>query len=233
MMIAHDYDRARTLWRRADDSSCDKTQGNEVPVSDTILRAQKGDSSAFERIYQSHCRRIYALCLRMVGNPTEAEDLTQEAFLLVFRKIQTFRGESAFATWLHRLALNVVFMHLRKEKLTGVLLKKTTQPDDKYTVQGKEVGGRDLALTGLLDRFNLERAVNELPETCKMVFVLHDIQGYKHHEIAGIMDSSVGTSKVRLHRARLRLRELLRESRDCLSSGYGAPGQTSQYQASY
>lgn len=231
-MTAHHYDHARTLWRRADDSRCDKPPVDELSVSDTILRAQKGDSSAFERIYESHCRRIYALCLRMVGNPTEAEDLTQEAFLLVFRKIQTFRGESAFATWLHRLALNVVFMYLRKNKSMGASLKKAAQPDEKHTVQGKEVGGRDLALTGLIDRFNLERAVNQLPETCKMVFVLHDIQGYKHNEIAGIMDSSVGTSKVRLHRARLRLRELLGEGRDCLSSGY-APGQTSQYQASY
>jgi RNA polymerase sigma-70 factor (ECF subfamily) len=169
----------------------------------------------------------------MVGNPTEAEDLTQEAFLLVFRKIQTFRGESAFSTWLHRLALNVVFMHLRKRKLPESSLEKTTKLDDKSHTQSKEVGDRDVSLTGLIDRVNLERAVNQLPETCKMVFVLHDIQGYKHYEIAGIMDSSVATSKVRLHRARLRLRELLRESKDCLSAGYTAPGQTSQYQASY
>jgi RNA polymerase sigma-70 factor (ECF subfamily) len=202
-------------------------------VADTVRRAQKGDSSAFESIYQSYRRRIYALCLRMVGNPTDAEDLTQEAFLLVFRKMQTFRGESAFSTWLHRLALNVVFMHLRKRKLPGAALEKTTRLDDKNPTQAKEVGCRDLSLTGLLDRFNLERAVNQLPETCKMVFVLHDIQGYKHGEIAGIMDSSVSTSKVRLHRARLRLRELLRESKDCLSGGYGTPGQTNQYQASY
>jgi RNA polymerase sigma-70 factor (ECF subfamily) len=204
-----------------------------LPVADTIRSAQKGDSSAFERIYQSYCRRIYALCLRMVGNPTEAEDLTQEAFLLVFRKIQTFRGESAFSTWLHRLALNVVFMHLRKRKLPGASLQETTELDDKSRPQGKEVGGRDLSLTGLIDRVNLERAVNQLPQTCKMVFVLHDIQGYKHNEIAGIMDSSVGTSKVRLHRARLQLRELLREGRACFSSGCVAPGQTNQYQASY
>jgi RNA polymerase sigma-70 factor (ECF subfamily) len=169
----------------------------------------------------------------MVGNPAEAEDLTQEAFLLVFRKIQTFRGESAFPTWLHRLALNVVFMHLRKRKLPGASPETTTKLDDKSHTQRKEIGDRDPSLTGLIDRVNLERAVNQLPETCKMVFVLHDIQGYKHYEIAGIMDSSVATSKVRLHRARLRLRELLREGKDCLSAGCAASGQTNQFQASY
>jgi RNA polymerase sigma-70 factor, ECF subfamily len=232
-MIGQEYNSARIPWRRTDDSNPDGSQARELPVADTIQRAQKGDSSAFERIYQSYRRRIYALCLRMVGNPTEAEDLTQEAFLLVFRKIQTFRGESAFSTWLHRLTLNVVFMHLRKRKLPGASLEKTTKLDDKSQPPGKEVGGRDLSLTGLIDRFNLERAVNQLPATCKMVFVLHDIQGYKHNEIAGIMDSSVGTSKVRLHRARLRLRELLRESKDRLSAGYAASGQTSQCPASY
>jgi RNA polymerase sigma-70 factor (ECF subfamily) len=232
-MTGHGHDHARTFWRRANDSNRDRPQGSELPVADTIRRAQKGDNSAFERIYQTYCRRIYALCLRMVGNPTEAEDLTQEAFLLVFRKIQTFRGESAFPTWLHRLALNVVFMHLRKRKLPAASLEKTTKLDDKSHTQSREIGDRDLSLTGLIDRVNLERAVNQLPETCKMVFVLHDIQGYKHIEIAGIMDSSVATSKVRLHRARLRLRELLREGKDCLSAGYAAHGQTSQFQASY
>lgn len=232
-MTGHRHDSAQTVWKRTADNTSDVARGSELQVSDTIRRAQKGDSSAFERIYQSYCRRIYALCLRMVGNPTEAEDLTQEAFLLVLRKIQTFRGESAFSTWLHRLALNVVFMHLRKRKLPGVSLEKSTKLDGGSHTQGTEVGGRDVSLTGLIDRFNLERAVNQLPETCKMVFVLHDIQGYKHNEIAGIMDSSVGTSKVRLHRARVRLRGLLRESKDCFSAGYGAAGQTGQYQASY
>jgi RNA polymerase sigma-70 factor (ECF subfamily) len=146
--------------------------------------------------------------------------------LLVFRKIQTFRGESAFPTWLHRLALNVVFMHMRKRKLPEASLETTMKLDDKSQTQRKEVGDCDLSLTGLIDRVNLERAVNQLPETCKTVFVLHDIQGYKHNEIAGIMDSSVATSKVRLHRARLRLRQLLREGKDCFSAGYSSPSQS-------
>lgn len=230
-MIGHDYDSARAPGRGTNTSNRDCSRESKPPVVETIQRAQKGDSSAFERIYQSYCRRIYALCLRMVRNPAEAEDLTQEAFLLVFRKIQTFRGESAFSTWLHRLALNVVFMHLRRRKLPEASLEKTAKRDDACTA--REVGGRDLSLTVLLDRFNLERAVNQLPQTCKMVFVLHDIQGYKHNEIAGIMDSSVGTSKVRLHRARVRLRELLRDSKNCFSAGYAAPGQTGPYQPSY
>ena len=114
-MIGHNYSYARTPWSHSDGSNCDESQRTEVPEREIIRRAQQGDAAAFERIYQLHCRRIYALCLRMVGNLTEAEDLTQEAFLRVFRKIQTFRGESAFSTWLHRLAFNVVLMHLRKK----------------------------------------------------------------------------------------------------------------------
>lgn len=232
-MIGHNHNCPRTPWRRPDASSHEGSRANELPAADTIQCAQKGDSSAFECIYQSYCRRIYALCLRMVGNPTEAEDLTQEAFLLVFRKIQTFRGDSAFSTWLHRLALNVVFMHLRKRKLPGTSLEKATKIDQESHALAEKLGGPDASMTGMLDRFNLERAVNQLPENCKMVFVLHDIQGYQHNEIAGIMDSSVSTSKVRLHRARLRLRELLRESKDRLSAGYVGSQSNSQCPASY
>jgi RNA polymerase sigma-70 factor (ECF subfamily) len=169
----------------------------------------------------------------MVGNLAEAEDLTQEAFLKVFRKIQTFRGESAFSTWLHRLAVNVVLMHLRKKKLPAGPLEEMTRRDEENTGPSKEVGGPDLSLTGLFDRVNLERAVEQLPSTHKIVFVLHDIQGYKHHEIAEMMDSSVGTSKGRLHRAHTRLRELLHESEHCLAGAYETSGQTSQSSPCY
>ena len=161
-----------------------------------------------------HSRRIYALCLHLVRNQAEAEDLTQEAFLLVFRKIQTFRGESAFPTWLYRLALNVVLMRLRKRSLPGVSLEETAKPNPEGGKPGKEIGGSDSHLTGLLDRLNLERAVEQLSPAHKIVFVLHDIQGYNHREIARIMDCSVGTSKGQLHRARRRLRDLLRECDD-------------------
>jgi len=222
-MIAQDYSYARTLHRRTVDSDWGDSQWSELPETKIIRRAQQGDTGAFERIYQLHCSRIYALCLRMVGNSTEAEDLTQEAFLLIFRKIQTFRGESAFSTWLYRLTLNVVLMQLRKKKLRSTPLE-TKNLDEEGRGQERGVGSPDLSLTGLIDRFSLERAVDQLSPACRMVFVLHDIQGYKHHEIAGMMDSSVGTSKGRLHRARVRLREMLQESLPCLPMDCESPG---------
>jgi RNA polymerase sigma-70 factor (ECF subfamily) len=193
-----------------------ESQRVESAGAEIIRRAQRGDAAAFERIYQLYGRRIYALCLRIARNPTEAEDLTQEAFLRAFRKIQTFRGESAFSTWLYRLALNVVLMKLRKKQVPEASLEEMRKRNAESTGQSKEVGGPDLHLAGLMDRLNLERAVEQLPSAFKTVFVLHDIQGYKHHEIAEMMDLSIGTSKGRLHRARTRLRELLQDSQHYL-----------------
>jgi len=154
----------------------------------------------------------------MIGNRAEAEDLTQDVFLRVFRKIQTFRGESAFSTWLHRLAVNVVLMHLRKKKVTAASLDETptTTSEEEGVAARSEVGGPDVVLAGLIDRVILKRAVEQLPTAQKVVFVLHDIHGYRHQEIAEIMDSSVGTSKGYLHRARMRLRDLLREFVDSI-----------------
>jgi RNA polymerase sigma-70 factor, ECF subfamily len=215
-MMDHGCSCTLTTWDRTDVSECEERPTVELPEAETIRRAQRGDAAAFERIYQLHCRRVYALCLRFARNPTEAEDLTQEAFLRAFRKIQTFRGESAFSTWLYRLALNVVLMKLRKKNLPEAPLEKTTKSNEENTGQSKEVGGLDPRLTGLIDRLNLERAVEQLPSAFKTVFVLHDIQGYKHHEIAEMMDWSVGTSKGKLHRARSRLRELLQDSQHYL-----------------
>ena len=148
----------------------------------------------------------------MVGNTAEAEDLSQEAFLQLFRKIHTFRGESAFSTWLHRLAVNVVLMRLRKKTLAETSLEETTEPDEETGGPRKEIGGPDLRLTGSIDRVNLQRAIEQLPPGYKAVFVLHDIQGYEHNEIAGIMSCSIGNSKSQLHKARMRLRELLQEA---------------------
>jgi len=184
----------------------------ELPEAEAIRLAQLGDAPAFERIYRLHSRRVYALCLRMVGNTAEAEDLTQEAFLQLFRKIATFRGESAFSTWLHRLAVNVVLMRLRKKTLTESSLEEATEPDEESGGPRKDVGGPDLRLSGSIDRVNLERAISQLPPGYKSVFVLHDIQGYEHNEIADIMGCSIGNSKSQLHKARTRLRELLQES---------------------
>jgi len=175
--------------------------------SEAIRRAQRGDADGFEHIYQSNCRRVYALCLRMVGNPAEAEDLTQEAFLTVLRKIRTFRGESAFSTWLHRIVVNLVLMRVRRKTLPKISREIPDESD--RGAPSEELGGPDLHLAGSIDRIHLERAIEQLAPCHKVVVELHDVQGYKHKEIAQIMDWSVGNSKAHLHRARRRLRELL------------------------
>ena len=187
------------------------TEVRELGEAEAIRRAQQGDAEAFERLYRLHNRRVYALCLRMVGNTAEAEDLTQEAFLQLFRKIATFRGESAFSTWLHRLAVNVVLMRLRKKTLAETSLDEATEPDEDAGGPRKDIGGPDLRLSGSVDRVNLERAVEQLPPGYRSIFVLHDVQGYEHNEIAVIMNCSIGNSKSQLHKARMRLRELLQE----------------------
>jgi len=189
-----------------------RIEGGELPESDAIRMAQQGDAAAFERLYRLHNRRVYSLCLRMVGNTAEAEDLTQEAFLQLFRKIATFRGESAFSTWLHRLAVNVVLMRLRKKSAAETSLEEVTEPDEESGGPRRDFGGPDLQLTGSIDRVNLQRAVEQLPPGYKAVFVLHDVQGFEHNEIAEIMSCSIGNSKSQLHKARMRLRELLQET---------------------
>jgi len=189
------------------------TEVRELSEAEAIQRAQQGDAEAFERIYRLHNRRVYALCLRMVGNTAEAEDLTQEAFLQLFRKIGTFRGESAFSTWLHRLAVNVVLMRLRKKTLAATSLDEATEPDEDAGGPRKDIGGPDLRLSGSVDRVNLERAVEQLPPGYRSIFVLHDVQGYEHNEIAEMMGCSIGNSKSQLHKARMKLRDLLKLSR--------------------
>ena len=179
--------------------------------AEAIRLAQAGNAAAFEFLYELHSRRVYALCLRMVSNPSDAEDLMQEAFLQLFRKIATFRGESAFSTWLHRMTVNVVLMRLRKKVLLVASLEETTESDEESGGLRKDVGAPDLRLSGAVDRVNLERSVDKLPPGYRTVFVLHDVQGYEHNEIAEIMGCSVGNSKSQLHKARTRLRDLLQE----------------------
>jgi len=147
----------------------------------------------------------------MTGNTAEAEDLTQEAFLQLFRKISTFRGESAFSTWLHRLAVNVVLMHLRKKGLQQISLDEADTSQDEPIK--RDYGSDDLRLTGSVDRIGLQKAIADLPPGYRMVFVLHDVEGYEHNEIAEIMKCSVGNSKSQLHKARMKLRERLRQNR--------------------
>jgi len=176
-----------------------------------IARAQRGDEEAFAALFEAHKRRVYSLCLRMTGNTAEAEDLTQEAFLQLYRKISTFRGESAFSTWLHRLAVNVVLMHLRKKGLQQISLDEPDTSQDEPVK--RDYGSEDRRLTGSVDRIGLQKAIADLPPGYRAVFVLHDVEGYEHNEIAEIMNCSVGNSKSQLHKARMKLRERLRHYR--------------------
>ena len=184
----------------------------EFSEAEAIEEAKKGSEAAFESLYHLHKRRVYSLCLRMTGDTAEAEDLTQEAFLQMFRKVGTFRGESAFSTWLHRLTVNLVLMRLRKKNLLTVSLDEspTHDPDDSRV---REIESPDLNLTGTADRVALEKAVQALPAGYRMIFHLHDVEGYEHKEIAGIVGCSVGNSKSQLHKARMKLRELLQMNR--------------------
>jgi RNA polymerase sigma-70 factor (ECF subfamily) len=188
-----------------------RSQAAGLPEAEAIRLAQQGDERGFERIYRLHSQRVYALCLRMMrGNTAEAEELTQESFLQLFRKIATFRGESAFSTWLHRLAFNIVLMRLRKRSFQVVSMDETLEPGKNTPGLHEYIGGLDQRLSRSVDRMDLERALNQLPPGYRAVFILHDVQGYEHNEIAAIRGCSLGTSKSQLHKARGRLRQLLR-----------------------
>ncbi|HEX8423994.1 MAG TPA: RNA polymerase sigma factor [Pyrinomonadaceae bacterium] len=171
-------------------------------------RAAGGDLGAFEQLYERHNRRVYSLCLRMTQNVAEAEDLAQEAFIQLFRKIGSFRGESAFTTWLHRLTVNQVLMHFRKR---GVRLEQTT--DDGETPVQIVAGTQNPNSMPVVDRIALDRAIGQLPPGYRTVFVLHDVEGHEHEEIARMLGCSVGTSKSQLHKARMKLRTLLRQQK--------------------
>jgi RNA polymerase sigma-70 factor (ECF subfamily) len=194
------------LWHKAE--SAPAQTRDTKPATDHVLaqRAAAGDMPAFEELYERHHRRVYSLCLRMTGNTAEAEDLAQEAFIQLYRKIGSFRGESAFTTWLHRLTVNQVLMHFRKR---GVKFEQTTDDGDVPTqvVAGTENPNH----MPVVDRIALDRAIAALPPGYRAVFVLHDVEGHEHEEIARLLGCSVGTSKSQLHKARMKLRTLLRQ----------------------
>ena len=193
------------IWQSAVGS---KTQTEPVPLSDHALAiaAGEGDMTAFEMLYERHNRRVYSLCLRMTQNPAEAEDLAQEAFIQLFRKIGSFRGESAFTTWLHRLTVNQCLMHFRKR---SVKLEKTTEEGETpvQIVRGTE----NPNAMPVMDRIALDNALKQLPRGYRTVFVLHDVEGHEHEEIAKILGVAVGTSKSQLHKARMKLRGILKK----------------------
>lgn len=177
-------------------------------VMKLVNRAKKGDQRAMEEIYHLHCRRVYSLCIRMVANQAEAEDLTQEIFLHAFRKIHTFRGDAALSTWLYRLGVNVVLMRLRKKTHPTVSLDEVNRSNGEVT-RRIEPSDKTNHAEVLASRLLLRGALDQLPMGFRRVIVLHDIEGYAHREIAALTGRSVGNSKSQLHKARHRLRELL------------------------
>jgi len=177
-----------------------------VVPEENVRLAAAGDLKAFEDIYKTYHRRVYSRCLRMTRNASEAEDLTQDVFVQLFRKLKTFRGESSFSTWLHRMTVNAVLMHFRKPV---VKTEQTTYDGDD---QHELLSGRQTAGTfSVLDRISLDEALTKLAPGYRAVFILHDVEGYEHSQIGEILGCSVGTSKSQLHKARLRLRTLLKK----------------------
>ncbi|OLE55476.1 MAG: hypothetical protein AUG51_03180 [Acidobacteria bacterium 13_1_20CM_3_53_8] len=192
-----------SVWPGASDRSTplDASQRDQL----LARRIARGDMQAFEELYQLHSRAVYNLCLRMTRNPVEAEDLMQDIFMHVYHKIGSFRGESAMRTWLHRVTVNKVLMHFRK----SVVKREQTTEDGNSpepVIDWAESPGQTMAV----DRIALDRAIAQLPPGYRAVFILHDVEGYEHTEIARIRGISAGTSKSQLHKARMRLRQLLK-----------------------
>lgn len=180
----------------------------EKPPTDHELAQQAGtgDLVAFEELYRRHYRRVYSLCLRMTANPEEAEDLTQETFIQLHKKIGSFRGDSAFTTWLHRMTVNQVLMHFRRRKSRP----EYTTTDGETPVQIVQ-GTQNQNKMPVVDKIMLENAITQLAPGYRAVFVLHDVEGHEHREIAEMLGISEGTSKSQLHKARLKLRSLIRQ----------------------
>lgn len=183
----------------------------ETPASldhELARRASAGDMQAFEQLYVKYNRRVFGLCLRMMQSHAEAEDLTQEIFITLFAKLGTFRGEAAFATWLHRLTVNHVLMHFRKGRV-----RRERMTEDGETPVEIVPGTHHPDRMAIIDRITLDSAIAQLPPGYRLVFILHEVEGREHHEIAELLGCSIGTSKSQLHKARMKLRRLLRSDR--------------------
>ena len=169
-----------------------------------VERCLAGDLAAFETIYRTHSGRLYSVACRVLGNPTDAEDLLQEIFLAAHRKLESFRGESALGTWLYRLAMNLCLDHLRSRATRSGQL--TDSLDDEFGLA--DVGSRRLA-ERTVAKMDLERALAQLPNGCRTAFVLHDVEGLEHREVGAALGIAEGTSKSQVHKARMRLRAML------------------------
>jgi RNA polymerase sigma-70 factor (ECF subfamily) len=172
-----------------------------------VQRAQCGDEQALATLYQLHHKRVYSVCLRMTKNVAEAEDLTQDAFMQVFRSLNSFRSNSAFSTWLYRIAVNTVLMKVRR-KSPQVLSLDEPVSNDSPSLK-RELREDDLNLCGAIDRIALRRAIERLPRGCSQIFDLHEVGGYAHREIAELLRCSIGNSKSQLHKAKMKMRDLL------------------------
>lgn len=182
--------------------------GGRAAELQLVERCRQGELGAFEELYQAHSGRLFSLAVRMLGNPADAEDMLQEIFLSAHRKLDSFRGEAALGTWLYRLAMNQILDHVRSRAArTGQL---TDGLDDTSLLA--DAAGHRLA-DRAIDRIDLERALAELPEGCRAAFVLHDVEGLEHREVSDVLGIAEGTSKSQVHKARLRLRGLLRRER--------------------
>jgi RNA polymerase sigma-70 factor, ECF subfamily len=187
--------------------------------ADAVARAQSGDHEAFSEIYNRHQKRVFSICMRIVRDFALAEDLTQETFLQVHRKITSFRGDSDFTTWLHRLAVNTVLMHMRKRVLSVVSLDHLMS-DDHEDRTPRDFGTRDLSQAGVIDRLSIDRALSALAPGYRLIYLLHDVEGFNHGEIASMQDCTCGNSKSQLHKARRALRSTL--SAQALSGSGGS-----------
>lgn len=185
------------------------------PVRQAVSSLRHGNLEGFDIVYQEYSKLVRAICLRVLRNPTEAEDAAQDVFVHVLRKIHTFRGESAFSTWLYRVAMNTVLMQFRSTRHDRMA---SAQPIVESASRGGATGP-NIALPSFSTRIDLRAALDSLPGGCKAVFILHDVQGYRHREIAQILGRSIGDSKSQLHRARQRLREFLGDTGRRTSTG--------------
>jgi RNA polymerase sigma-70 factor (ECF subfamily) len=167
-------------------------------------RCRQGDPQAFEDLYRQHAGRLYSLTFRMAGSAQEAEDLLQDVFLHVHRKLGSFRGESSLGTWLYRIAMNHCLDYLRGRQARAGRATESLE-DDRVA----EPVAPAPAVPSAVTRLDLERAISRLPEGCRAAFLLHDVEGFEHHEVADILGVSIGTSKSQVHRARTKLRQML------------------------
>ena len=173
----------------------------------TVQSAQRGDEQALAALYQLHNKLVYSVCLRMTKDVAAAEDMTQEAFIQVFRNLNSFRGGSAFSTWVYRVAVNTVLMKSRRKIPTVVSLDEPVSRNSPSLK--REVEKEDLNLRGTIDRIALRHAIEELPRGCRQIFELHEVEGYEHREIAEQLQCSIGNSKSQLHKAKKTMRKLL------------------------